>query len=736
MQFVTTYTGAEFSIIAGRFTPNIYEVVPEEGVVQAYVNEVSFKHFLVPERWAYQFAVAQCIQELRYDVTQKYQEYTSPIIDLLVRWYDLGTRAHFFDADVLTELMPSMRELAATLKLKVAGLTSEELLAKLWYVFTQHDPKYLVAVFATHCQDRFNLGQTLFLCLVTTGRGSLDIQNKVKLLQTHFAAEWDEFLSFFLFRRAIWTELLLARHSCTAYSWAWNFVVGAANKFQAALQTAGIRLPEVRTLTAPEVQQAVSEIAAEVQKFLAEKQEAGGNVSRIRHLLNSLHLIKANPDVVTTFFELAPTDSSLICKRMKAHTNTVRSISFSTIRKVIIWACSHRPEWQYAIEKCLRLFTPETALKRSFREQADLHPLPINLIIGSKYVTYRLGNAAQLQALLLREGGIWFEIPQIPLVAGRQPAKVAWIVQKSVLKVLKNGAKVISFQFSMPQGSGMALKETIMLEGPESVFLGTAYLQSSPEAELVSQKLVKGGDTSKQVLGLDVNCPNEWLLTAGNDLGFSQAFEQSFAHWRHAEENIATLQQKWERTHSWKRRRKLKVAIQLHHQRRAHLNQQFFHAAQTHLGQVIQALGVAFVSIEGNYTREIRDKQGGLAKAIAFMPDHLELVAHAVIAVNQCSQRTVKCVLVRKEGTSQVHHACGRRINRVGDLGTCHTCGQEVNVHQNAAANIEVATGKLIGQHLYRLLEIVLAVIVLGGPPAACTRPGTQPPDLPNRGKG
>ena len=195
------------------------------------------------------------------------------------------------------------------------------------------------------------------------------------------------------------------------------------------------------------------------------------------------------------------------------------------------------------------------------------------------------------------------------------------------------------------------------------------------------------------------------------------------------------MQQKWEDTHYWRRRLKLKEEIQLHHRRRAHLKQQLFHAARIHLGQVIQALGVTFVSIEGNLTRETRDKRGALAKAIAGMPDHLELVARTVLAVNQLYQRAVKCVLVRKEGTSQVHHACGGRINRVGDLGTCRTCGQELNVHQNAAANVEAAAEKLIGQHLQIILEIFLALKIPGGAPSTCSRPGTQPPDIPKRVK-
>ena len=294
MQFVNIRTGAEFSTAAGRFTPGIYDVVPEEGVVRAYGNGVSFKHFPAPERRAYQVAVAQRIRELGHEVAQKCQQYAPAVIDLFARWHELEARAQLLEADALTELMPLMLELAATLKLKTTGLTPDELLANLRHAFTHRNPKHLAAVFAVHCRDRSNLGQVSFLRLVAAGRGFLDAQDKVKLLQAHFAAERDEFLSFLLFRRATWTELLVARHYCTAYSWARNFVVGAANKFQAAIQTAGVHLPEVRALTAPEVRQAVGEVAGEVQESLAEKREAGGDVSRIQRFLNSLHLIKGN----------------------------------------------------------------------------------------------------------------------------------------------------------------------------------------------------------------------------------------------------------------------------------------------------------------------------------------------------------------------------------------------------------------------------------------------------------
>ena len=735
VQFVNIRTGAEFSTATGRFTPGIYDVVPEEVVVRAYMNGVSFKHFPAPERRSYQVAVAQRIRELGHDVALKCQQYAPAVIDLFARWYELEAHAQLLEANALTELMPPMLELAAALKMKTTGLAPDKLLANLRHAFTRRNPKHVAAGFAAHCRDRSNLGQASFLRLVAAGRGFLDAQGKVELLQTHFEAERDEFLSFLLFRRATWTELLLARRYRTVYSWARNFVVGTANKFQAALQSAGVRLPELGALTAPKVLQAVGEVAGEVQESLTEKQEAGGDVSRIQRLLNSLRLIEANPDVITTFFEPDPTDSPLTWKRLKAYANTIRGISFSAIRKVIVRACSHRPEWQHAIERCLRLFTPETTLKRPFHERVGLHPLPIDLVMGSKYVIYRPGNAAQLQALLLREGRIWFEIPQVPLATGRQTVKVVWVAQKSVLRALKNGAKVKSFRFSMPQGPGKTIKVTIMLEGPESAFLGMAYLESPPITAPPPNILAEGRITPKPVLGLDINRPSEWLLTAGGDLGFDQVLEQTLARWRHAEQTIATLQQKLERTRDWRRRLKLKEEIQLHHQRRTHLKQQLFHEARTHLGRVIQALGVTFVSVEGNLTRVTRDKRGALAKAIAGMPDHLELVARAILAVNQLYQRAVKCVLVRKEGTSQVHHACGGRINRVGDLGTCRTCGQEINVHQNAAANVEAAAEKLIAQHLHLIIETFLSLIIPGGAPSTCTGPGTQPPDIPKRVK-
>ncbi|MFX1295132.1 MAG: hypothetical protein ACFFD2_09815 [Promethearchaeota archaeon] len=466
-----------------------------------------------------------------------------------------------------------MQELAALVKLKTTGLAPDELLVKLRYAFTYRNPKHVAAVFAAHCRDRSNLGQALFLHLVAAGRGFLGAQAKVKLLHAHFTAEQDEFLSFLLFWCATWAELFLACRYRTTYSWARNFVMGVANKFHAALQTAGIRLPEIKSLTAPEAQQAVSEIAAEVQESLAEKQETGGDVSRIQRLVNSLRLIEATPDMITTFFEPDSIGLPLTWKRLKAYANTLRGISFNAIRKVIVRVCSHRSEWQYAIERCFRLFTHETTLKRLFHERVSLHPLPIDLIMGSNYVLYLPGNVAQLQALLLREGRIWFEIPQAPLAAGRQTVKVKWVAPKSVLRALKNGVKVKSFRFGMHKGPGKTINVTIMLEGPKSEFLGTTYLQASPEADFFSQILREERVPPNRVVGLDVNRSSEWLLTAKEDLGFGQVLEPPLAHWRHAEEPITTLQQKWEHTQNWKRRRKLKAEIRLHHQRRAHLKQ-------------------------------------------------------------------------------------------------------------------------------------------------------------------
>ena len=80
------------------------------------------------------------------------------------------------------------------------------------------------------------------------------------------------------------------------------------------------------------------------------------------------------------------------------------------------------------------------------------------------------------------------------------------------------------------------------------------------------------------------------------------------------------------------------------------------------------------------------------------MPDHIELVATELLALNLALEREIKLVLVRKEGTSKLHSICGHILERAGDSGKCPVCGIVVDMHKNSAENIEKKVKEILEQ--------------------------------------
>ncbi|MBN1799920.1 MAG: DUF433 domain-containing protein [Candidatus Lokiarchaeota archaeon] len=77
----------------------------------------------------------------------------------------------------------------------------------------------------------------------------------------------------------------------------------------------------------------------------------------------------------------------------------------------------------HAIERCIRMFTPDTTLKKPFHDRTQLQPLPIDLVMGQEFDIYRPGNAGKMKELLLEDGCLWFEDPKASLDGSLKKAK-------------------------------------------------------------------------------------------------------------------------------------------------------------------------------------------------------------------------------------------------------------------------------------------------------------------------
>jgi hypothetical protein len=615
-------------------------------------------------------------------------------MSIFARWRAIEEARYSLESSDLPRFQEELTSLAEILELPCKGLKTEELYKTIRNELRYKNPKFLAAKFASICKDRSNLGQSSFFRLVAAGRGFLEAVEKIQWLCSHFKKEPEEFASFLLFGRAPWTEKRLSKRYRTSFTWARNFLVGARNKFTHTLKNAQMVVPKLSYPPKAELLQIAQVFIGEIQKKLDERKKNGADVTRIKSFLNSLLKIKNNPTILLGWN--ASQGLRLTWKALKTYAKGFRGISFSAFRALIIRACLRQEEWKHAIERCIRLFTPENTLRRPFHERVSLYPLPIDLLMGSRYVVCRPGNAKKMRELIKKDRCIWFEIPKVFINDILEKVRVCWYAPKKVIHALEKGAKINLFRFNAPKGPGKAIKVDLTLSGNEEVFIGGAHLNAHSQELLGS--LERTEFVSKPVLGLDVNRLSEHVVTASVDLGLKAVLQERLDAWHALEHIIANLQRKLEKSRNWQSALKLETEIKLLHKRRSNLRNDVLTRVRVHLGKKLVDLRVDYVGLEGHLHKDTKDKRSALAKAISSMPDNVSLVAHELVVLNTRLNKNIKLVLVRKEGTSRFHHGCGGILKRVGDCGACKKCGAIVNTHENSADNIEERTTDLINQ--------------------------------------
>ncbi|MHA2297291.1 MAG: hypothetical protein ACXADA_14780 [Candidatus Hodarchaeales archaeon] len=378
-------------------------------------------------------------------------------------------------------------------------------------------------------------------------------------------------------------------------------------------------------------------------------------------------------------------------------------------------------------------------------------PQSIDLVMGSKYVITRQGNAGEMTTQLRKNGVIMIGVPKCSLAGKQKHIRVFFRATRKMKEVLAKGAVLELLRIHPPSGPKRKIVVDAVFKGPPAAFAATRHLKKNSTCPHCGQYLVnsractcpgcrrgimperplKGYYPAKIVLGVDVNRPGPYTVAfSSNDPSsaaptVSKGLERVIKHYNRARENKKQLQAAANRAvkrGDTSRALKINCQLALLHRRITRLRADVHHRCSVETGRELLRTGALALVIE-KLTIDPRGTRGALAKAIYGMPDEREVFTRAVrnsnAFYNNQGNKAVKHVartrygtVIAKElqlleksprGTSRYHAGClvhgGSPDNGVlkrsrghYDITPCSTCGASVNTHVNAAINLEHLT--------------------------------------------
>ena len=325
--------------------------------------------------------------------------------------------------------------------------------------------------------------------------------------------------------------------------------------------------------------------------------------------------------------------------------------------------------------------------------------LPLTLLMGTKYVVERPGNAQVLTELGKTQG--WFPLK---IFVPRQKKKGLLVRVKlspSIRQFLAAGATIT--MLTVISGSAPAAKLTVKI-----IMTGKVHMFFSRKAIAKTSPLVQTPDPAQiEALGVDINRPGKDIVALSEPVVLPALLQVLSDRYWHLETVLKSLSRVYTQAQKVVKQNpseaNKKHLVKLHgeltrvYARRKRLLQQLFH-------EVVRYLTTVFVQTQcpmgcfEDLNLTARGTKGALTKAILSMPDDKSLPERVMLMYEWLTGKKLTLVLVDPRGTSQGEHAdCPAvpkgKIHRSGknwDKVTCTGCKKLVNTQTNAARVIKL----------------------------------------------
>ncbi len=324
--------------------------------------------------------------------------------------------------------------------------------------------------------------------------------------------------------------------------------------------------------------------------------------------------------------------------------------------------------------------------------------LPIQLVMGYKYVIDREGTGEVLTQQAKTKGSFWIRI--YPEGRKRLGVYADVLIHDKIKHFLENGATISSLVITTSTAPARKVQVQIIMDGRRWMFLSKTAIQEQiltfrKQNITLSEEIVRG-------LGLDINQLGDSMLAFSEPYLISKHLKKLIDRYNNLEQVLAEVGRQLTRKHlryrhhpsvsSQKKWLKQQSELERIHDRRDRLLKTVHQQAQLTTAAVLIHSEVDLFSVE-DLRLSAKHTRGALAKAILSLPDEPELTAIATMTANWISGRFLHLERVHPHYTSQALHLdCPSdpvgRIQRVSNnsaLGKCSNCQLTLPIHIHAA---------------------------------------------------
>lgn len=345
------------------------------------------------------------------------------------------------------------------------------------------------------------------------------------------------------------------------------------------------------------------------------------------------------------------------------------------------------------------ILDPERMVALPFMKKKNEYyqKLPIQLVMGYKYVIPREGNSSVLTQKAKEQGS--FEIHLHPPRRKKLGVYADVLIHPKIQAFLANGATISSLIITAKDAPARKINVRIIMSGQRWMFLSKTAIRKQV-AEFRGQKIALSAEFNRGI-GLDINKLGEYILAFSEAYPLSNEFRTVIRNYKKLDrvirENgyqLTIKRQAFFRLHTeLSRVRWLKQQSEMErlYARQKRLLKTIHRQSSVFVSAVLLDCQTPLFSVE-DLKLSAKHTRGALAKAILSLPDEPEMTAIATMTANWLGDLKIALERVNPRYTSQAPHldclvtpvGVIRRNPDDSDLGKCSECKMSLAIHTHA----------------------------------------------------